>query len=111
MSIKRGMLTDRVKTKALELGLKELTQEELRLMPYVQYLAVNSERLDPRRINKTERAILSEWRKAGFIKGGASSEILPTKEFWNIMHELMWLAYVNISEPEPELETTRDVPL
>lgn len=60
---KRGQLTDRIKEKSLELLGYEITQKELRLIPYLQYQMVNEQKIDPRKIDEEEREILSKWRE------------------------------------------------
>lgn len=91
----RGQLTDAVKQKAKELLGYEISQTELRLMPYIQYTMVNNQRIDPNKINANEKAILSKWREAGYIEGGAAG-LGITKDFWNIINEVIFMAYVDI---------------
>jgi len=55
---------------------------------------MNRENIDPRKIDSEERKILSKWREKGFISGGASS-LEISKEFWDIINEILWLGYVN----------------
>lgn len=93
----RGKLTDAIKNKGTELLGVVITQEELRLMPYLQYLVMNDQNLDPNRINQLEREVLSQWRTRGWITGGAS-DLSITKEFWDALNELMWLGYVAYEE-------------
>lgn len=62
---KRGQLTTKVKKEAQRLLGKEITVRELRLMPYVQSVMINDRRIDLRKINEEERAILSDWRERG----------------------------------------------
>ncbi|HRW21576.1 MAG TPA: hypothetical protein P5509_06355 [Bacteroidales bacterium] len=93
---KRGQLTDRIREKSKELLGYEITQQELRLIPYLQYVIVNEQRINPNNINAEEREILSKWRKAGYIEGGASG-LGMTKEFWNIITELIFLGYVDLT--------------
>lgn len=62
-------------------------------MPYIQFVMMNEQRIDPRKINEKERDILSGWRARGWIEGGAS-ELSVTKEFWDAMSEILWLGYV-----------------
>jgi len=93
----RGQLTQRIKDKSKELLGYEITQTELRLMPYVQYAMVNQQKIDPSRINNDERKVLSKWREEGHIEGGASGLGL-TKEFWNILHEIIFLGYVDLND-------------
>lgn len=90
----RGALTQDIKDEAFKFFGYEITQQELRLLPYLQSVMMNDQRLDPRRINEDEREILSKWRKLGYLDGGAS-EMTITKEFWDVMHEILWLGYVN----------------
>jgi hypothetical protein len=91
----RGVLTDRIKVKSKELLGYEIGQTELRLMPYVQYQMCNAQRIDPRHINQEDRDILSKWRAAGHVEGGASG-LAITKEFWDILNEIIFLAYVDV---------------
>ena len=91
---KRGQLTKRIKEKAKELLGYEIDQAEFRLMPYIQYQMMNEKRIDPNKIKQEERSILSKWREAGHIEGGASG-LGITKEFWDIINELLFLGYVD----------------
>ena len=93
----RGMMTPEVSAKAKELLDIDITVTELRLMPYVQYTMLNEQKLDPRRINEPERKILSDWRKKGWIEGGASGMAIR-KDFWDAINEILWLSYVNCGE-------------
>ena len=91
----RGQLTDRVKAKAKELLGRDIDVTELRLMPYLQYQMMNEQRIDPAKCNGDDRKILSKWRESGHIKGGAGG-LGITKEFWTIINEILFLAYVDI---------------
>lgn len=97
---KRGQITEQIKAKALELLGKEITQLELRLMPYAQYCLINDQNIDPRKINAEERIILSDWRDNGWISGGAR-DFESTENFWNAIHAILWLAYVTY-EDQPD---------
>jgi hypothetical protein len=90
---RRGQLTDKIKAKSKELLGYEIGVTELRLMPYIQYVMTNDQRIDPRKCNQNERDVLSDWRKSGYIEGGASG-LAITKEFWDIICDLIFLAYV-----------------
>ena len=92
---KRGQLTDRIKSRSKELLGYEIGVTELRLMPYVQSVMTNSQRIDPRHCNQDDREILQKWRGAGHIEGGASG-LQITEEFWNIICEIIRLGYVDI---------------
>jgi len=89
----RGKLTDDISKKATELLGIDITVRELRLMPYIQYVMMNDQRIEPRKINKEEREILSKWRDKKWIEGGASG-LTITKTFWDAINEILWLGYV-----------------
>ena len=89
----RGQLTWHVQCEAMaQLG-REITTVELRLMPYIQFEAMNNQRLDPNKINHSERQVLQQWRDEGYIEGGASG-LAITQEFWEAINGILWWAYV-----------------
>jgi len=91
----RGKLTKEIKLKAKELlGIEDMSVDELRLMPYLQYVMMNEQMLDLRKINNVDRKIFSSWRENGWVTGGAS-EMTITKKFWDALNELMWISYVD----------------
>lgn len=98
----RGQLTERIKQRSKELLGYEITQKELRLMAYVQYVLYNTQKIDPKSLTFTtilisseERDILKQWGEKGYIKGVASG-LSITKEFWDMIHEIIFLGYVDI---------------
>tara|TARA_R100001143_G_C3359747_1_gene134734 strand:- start:96 stop:419 length:324 start_codon:yes stop_codon:yes gene_type:complete len=93
----RGMLTARVQKKANELLGRPITVKELRLYPYIQYTMMNSQALDPAHMNQDDRNVLARLRCEGHIEGGASG-LQITKEFWDIMNEIIFLGYVDLFE-------------
>lgn len=95
---RRGMVTPRIAKRAAELlGGHEITVRELRLIPYVVHTMTNNQRIDPNKINAEEREILSRWRKAGHIEGGAGG-LKITREFWDVCCELLFLGYVDLDD-------------
>lgn len=44
-----------------------------------------------------KRDILQKWRDSGYIKGGASG-LSITKEFWEILCNIVFLGYVDITQ-------------
>ena len=92
----RGMITEAIQVKAQETLGRDITQEELRLVPYVQYLLCNSGKLDPNRINQKEREIWSAWRTAGYVTGGAAERLrCVSKPFWDLMCLILWESYID----------------
>ena len=70
------------------------------LIPYMQYVMVNDQRLDPRKISARERKVLARWRKEGWIEGGAS-DLRVTRHFWDFMSEVLFESNVCFGESEP----------
>lgn len=99
-NIGRGMLTTDVdKIAKLMIG-RSISQAELRLIPYVQYVMVNDRKIDPNKVNSEEREILlKKWRKEGHVEGGASG-LAITKHFWDFMCEVLFIAYVGYDNDE-----------
>ncbi len=89
----RGVLTDKIQAVAVATMGREINTTELRMMPYVQYLMVNDQRIDPNKCNGDDRLVLKLWRKEGHIEGGASG-LYITRDFWNTINNLIWHAYV-----------------
>ena len=75
----------------------EMDQTELRLMPYIVYVMMNEQKIDPKKVNGAGRDILGKWRRAGHIEGGLSG-LSITEEFWNILCEIVRLGYVDIDD-------------
>ena len=91
----RGVLTEKIKEISKRMIGREITQKELRLMPYVQYVMMNGQKIEPIKISPEEREILSNWRKEGFIEGGAGG-LAISKSFWDLMSEVLFEGYVDI---------------
>ncbi len=90
---RRGMLTPRIEEASKRLMGYEITQIELRLMAYVQFVMMNEQKIDPRKCNQDDREVLQKWREAGHIEGGASG-LAITREFWYNLNEMCWLGYI-----------------
>lgn len=103
----RGELSKRVLKKSLDIIGREITMDELRLMPYIQYVMMNEQRLDIPKINPEERKILKKWKEEGFIEGGASG-LSITKDFWDFLSEILFLSYVDLNEEYEAEETSQE---
>ena len=90
---KRGVLTDEIQVLAKMYLDRKISRTELRLMPYIQHVMMNEQKLDPRKINEDERKILRRWKDEGHIEGGACG-LSITKEFWDAMSSILWVGYV-----------------
>lgn len=89
----RGTLSDKVKSAAKKQLGREITATELRLMPYVQYEMLNSQKINYLKISPSERKVLSKWRHEGWLEGGASG-LEMCKDFWDAISEILWVSYV-----------------
>lgn len=92
----RGQLTDRIKAKSKKLLGYEITTEELRLMPYLQYVMVNNQTLDIRKISNSELESIQKWETQGLIT--TNFPVLSiTKKFWDIINHLIFLGYIDLN--------------
>ena len=89
----RGELTPSAKAKMEKFLGRDATGTELRLYPYLQYVMMNHQSIDPQKINKDERQILSTLRSEGHIEGGASGMAI-TRQFWDFMCDVLFDTYV-----------------
>lgn len=96
---KRGTLTKEVQEIAKKHIGREIDTTELRLIPYIQYVMVNEQRIDISKMNQDDRGILRKWKDAGLIEGGASG-LSIVEDFWKFMCEILWQSYVK-QEGEP----------
>ncbi|WP_109078944.1 hypothetical protein [Aggregatibacter kilianii] len=97
----RGILTYEIMAKSKELLGYEITQEELRLMPYIQYCVLNDQNIEPFRVNSNERKILTGWRYKDYISA-PSSDLKISKFFYDAICELLWMGYVASVERDKE---------
>lgn len=95
----RGQLTPPVKAFAESKGFSDFNRTELRLLPYIQYVMMNEQKLELSRINSEEREAFSRWREKGWVTGGAGPMTI-TKQFWDSMNQILWLSYVNHEEEQ-----------
>ena len=85
----RGVLTEEIKNKY---GIA--SKEELRLIPYLQYLLVNQMPVDPRKVVKEERDVLSKWQQEGKITYSCNHPCTCSKEFWSYINDVLYDTYV-----------------
>ena len=99
--IMRGRLTEEIQQEARNFLGREIDVTELRLYPYLDFQMKNEQLLDPRRINPVERNVLSRLKSEGHIEGGASG-LSMTREFYDYINRVLWLAYVvAVFGPDP----------
>ena len=89
----RGVITDKIQEIAKKYLKREIITTELGLLPYIQFVMMNEQRLDIARINGEERKILALWKKKDLIEGGAGG-LSICKDFWDFMNEVLWEGYV-----------------
>lgn len=93
----RGLLTERIKKKSLELFGYEMDQTELRLIPYILYQAQNEKMAS--NTNDEELEIISKWIDSGFLSMTGLGNILSISEdFWNKANQIVYLGYVDLAD-------------
>lgn len=95
MTQKRGQLTPRITEKSLKKLGYEITQVELRLIPYLIHCVLNSKNIEHIRVNIEETQILKNWEKKNYIQEPFISLKISDK-FYLICQQLMFLGYVDI---------------
>lgn len=98
---KRGCIEDETQAEKYSdfLG-HPLTKTELRLIPYVQYCAVNQQAIDPMRVDADEISLLKDWAINGWYRGfplsteAMDEKCVVSKEFWNFMCDALFDFYV-----------------
>ena len=90
----RGQLNSTVQDIAEKhLGRPLKSKTELRLLPYLDYLMKNEQKIDPRKINAEDRELLKGLKEEGHIEGGMCG-LSMTKEFYDAIQQILWQAYV-----------------
>lgn len=89
----RGVLTKEVQEIAKKHIGREIDRTELRMIPYIQHVMVNEQKLDISKVNQEERVVLRKWKDAELIEGGASG-LSITDDFWNFICEVLLQSYV-----------------
>jgi len=96
---KRGQISDRIKFKSKELLGYEIGKIELRLMAYIQYVMCNEQTIERSKLHDEEKPILKKWEVLKFIFiENNYYDIRVTKEFWNIICEIIYLGYVDLEK-------------
>lgn len=95
----RGVVTPEVIERAKEFFPNGINTLQLRLMPYVSYIAQNNKTIELDRINLEEKSEIDEWvSKDWIVKPFERIEI--RKDFWDLMQDLIYISYVRIEEDE-----------
>jgi len=89
----RGMMSKEVQEISKKLIGREIIQGELRLMPYLQFVLMNEQYFDMKKLNAPEHDILSLWESEGFYFP-SPTKIAVTKRFWDFMNEVLFQSYV-----------------
>ena len=97
--IGRCMLTTDVNEIAKLMIGRKISEKEMRLIPYIQYVMCNDRKLKAELINQEERKILEKWKDEGHVKGGICG-LAITKQFWDFMCEVLFIAYVGYDNDE-----------
>lgn len=97
----RGQLTPTIQAAAKRLLSREITQQELRVMKFIQNKMVTKHIFAYHLFDENTRKILDDWQSRGYIENRWSSRIKCGRYFWDVMSELLWLAYAD-HENQPD---------
>lgn len=93
----RGQVTPDVDRLATAFLGRTINQTELRLLPYIDYVMKNDQKINPTKVNRDEREFLGFLRQGGHIEGGASG-LAITRDFYDFVQEVLWYSYVAAEE-------------
>lgn len=98
----RGMLCESVINKSKEFLGREISQKELRLYPYLDYIWKNGGIIDYSKISYDEEDMISEMVENGYaeIKKEAREKygLYPTREFYDYVQDILADTYVRFVE-------------
>lgn len=84
----RGIYTEEIKSKY------GITQEELRLIPYLHYCIINHQRLCYEKLTIQEVDILEKWQKEGLIIASyIDTCVITSRSFWDKMSDILYDSY------------------
>ncbi|MDH5259256.1 MAG: hypothetical protein OEX07_14675 [Gammaproteobacteria bacterium] len=94
----RGDLTEQVSGVSYDvLEGYMISQEELWLMPYVQFICLSHRQLDIRKLNSKEVEIINDWcfKKRWIHINPKRGRLVMSKFFWDAIHKILEVAYAN----------------
>ena len=90
----RGVLTNKIQTKARAFLQREISQKELRLYPYIDYCIKNGcQGWSYSKIDEEEIKILNRLLSEGCIIY-SPEKIIVTRIFYNFMQDILAMSYV-----------------
>lgn len=99
----RGQLTEELKedlrVKRM-LGDREITLTELRLFPYLLYLAVNDGKIERGKITPKEMRVIKDYVDKDWLR--VEPRVKPNEFLWKLMNYVVYKAYVIYDEKEDE---------
>lgn len=91
----RGFLSSQVlQQKAKQFFGEEFDIVYVRLLPYIDYVLKNGGMLRESYLSLAESEILAEWCEKGFLEVSHCKLSCTSKEFYDIMCEILWDKYV-----------------
>lgn len=94
----RGVLCESIINKSKKFLGTEITQKELRLYPYLDYVWKNSGHIDLRKLDNEEVSILNTRIIDAYMIMDSNNKIYPTKEFYYYVQDILADAYVEFME-------------
>ena len=98
----RGMLCESVINKSKEFLGREISQKELRLYPYLDYVWKNGGVIDYSKVSYEEEDIISEMVNKGYMRieegERRKNKLYPTREFYDYVQDILADTYVRFVE-------------
>lgn len=108
----RGRLTDEVKKISKDMLGYEISQRELRLLPYLMSVTLDNFPMDRKRINRDENRILNKWEEKGFVSIESADNgrmLFLTERFYKAVSAILMVGYCSdMIQKEIRLEVVHD---
>lgn len=101
----RGQLTGELKEDLRirrSLRDREITLTELRLYPYLLYLAMNNGKIERGKVTPKEMCVIKDYVDKGWLK--IEPRVKPNEFLWDLMNYVVYKAYVIYDEKEMKNE-------
>lgn len=99
MQKRRGNLNKEINEIAIDFLGREIDVLELRLYPYLSYIAINLCELEPDKIEDSELKVLKKLEQEGHLKL-ISHKVIFTSEFYLFIHNVLYLSYVRYTKED-----------
>ncbi|MDH5259257.1 MAG: hypothetical protein OEX07_14680 [Gammaproteobacteria bacterium] len=82
----------------------KISQSEIRLLPYLQYLAINQKGIEGSSISNVEYHIIKDWAAKRWLLGDPGIRVSMPPYVWYAVSEILWETYADASTHSPKAD-------